>query len=282
MDRNDIETHRFIAVLITCAAVLSLIGPALAKSGDPAKKKPAVAKKAAKLDPDRAAVAEFFKTVKAATERQAKLTPESGHGYERGTYHLPETWCAERLKVPKEAVIDRCLVRELAERRVAVLIMVSNCEAERCDAGYWIFSDRKGLRRSPATLDYELVVSPDYRFLYVGQIDMGRDGYTTRLTRIELKTLETREVAGCASPALSPSKRWIVCRDAVGDVHRFSTPQGPLERVHTVDLGEERIYSDGHGSLGVSAVQFIRKNRMRVVTLTSDGEEDMEVVQWKE
>ena len=51
--------------------------------------------------------------------------------------------------------------------------------------------------------------------------------------------------------------------------------------MHTVDLGEERIYTDGHGSLGVSAVRFMGDNRMRVVTLTSDGEEDIEVVPWK-
>ena len=241
---------------MACGALLLLMGPAVAKSGDRPKKK-AIPAQAAKADPDRAAVAEFFNEVREATERQAKRTPDSGYGFERGTYYLPEKWCADRLEVPKETVIDRCLVHELAKRRVAVLIMVSDCEAEHCDAGYWIFSDRKGLRRSPTALDYELVVSPDRRFLYVGSIDMGRDGYTTHLTRMEFKTLETRYVADCASPALSPSKRWIVCRDAVGDVHRFPVPQGPLERVHTVDLGEERIYTDGHGSLGVSAVQFL-------------------------
>jgi hypothetical protein len=129
-------------------------------------------------------------------------------------------------------------------------------------------------------LDFELVVSPDHRFLYLGHTGMDSSGYQAYLTRIDLKTLDRRMVADCAAPTLSPSKRWIVCRDASGHVHRYSIHDGSMERVHTINLGKERIYSDPHIGVNLPAVQFIDKNRIRIVTLTADGKEDFEEAKW--
>jgi hypothetical protein len=271
----------FIAGCIACGVLLLQMRPALATSGDHPKKETVAVAEVAKTDPDRVAVADFFKTVRAAAEAQDKRTPDAGYGFERGVFYLPETWCVQRLSLPKDMVVERCTVLDVADRRVAVLIVVSNCEPEHCDANYWILSDRRGLRRSPTALDFELVVSPDYRFLYVGHTGRDPSGHTAHLTRIDLKTLKRRMVADCAAPVLSPSKRSIVCRDASGHVHRFSLPDGPLERVHTIQLGKKRIYSDAHGGLNLPAVQFIHNNRIRIVTLTADGDEaDVEEAKW--
>jgi hypothetical protein len=165
--------------------------------------------------------------------------------------------------------------------------VISNCEAEHCDADYWIFSDRRGLRRSPINLDFELIVSPDHRFLYVSEVGWGPKGLFAHLTRIELKTLNLQRVAECATPTLSPSKRSIACRDTSGNVHRFSMPDGPLRPVHTLNLGKKRVYRDAHGGHGLSAVQFIDDTRMRIVTVTQglqdDGnEEHVEEAKWVE
>ena len=136
-------------------------------------------------------------------------------------------------------------------------------------------------------LDYELVVSPDHRFLYVSEVGTGHKGLFAHLTRIELKTLKQRMVADCATPALSPSKRSIACRDTSGNVHRFSLPDGPLRPVHTLNLGKKRVYTDAHGGHGLSAVQFIDDTRMRIVTVTQglhdDGDgEHVEEAKWVE
>ncbi|MEE2779903.1 MAG: hypothetical protein VYE15_05245 [Myxococcota bacterium] len=277
--------HRlFIKGWFVFGLVLVALSPALASSGErPRKQKKTTTAESTKTDPDRAAVADFLKTVRAAAEAQAKRTPDAGYGVSRDAFYLPEAWCVQRLGLPKDRVMERCKVLDVADGRVAVLIVVSNCEAEHCDADYWIFSDRRGLRRSPMNLDYELVVSPDHRFLYVSEVGTGPKGLFAHLTRIELKTLKQRMVADCATPALSPSERSIACRDVSGNVHRFSLPDGPLQPVHTLNLGKKRVYFDAHGGHGLSAVQFIDQTRMRIVTVTDDGDEDhVEEARWVE
>lgn len=277
MSKHTYYARLFMAVSIACGVLLLQMEPTLA--GRPSTKK-VTKTHVAKVDPDRMAVSDFFEEVKNATARQKKRTPDAGYGFDRGKYFLPETWCIERLKVPKGVLVERCLVRDVRESRLAVLVMVSDCESEMCDAKYWIFSDRRGLRLSPVALDFELVVSPDDRFLYVGNTMNGPDGARAQLTRVDLKTLKTRMVAGCAAPLLSPSKRWIVCRDASGHVHRLSIKGGPLKRVHSINLGKERIYNDAHTGVSLHAVQFIANDRMRIVTLTGDGEERVEEAKW--
>jgi len=255
----------------------------MASSGDRPRKERGTATKITKADPDRVAVADFLKTVRVEAEAQNKRSPNAGYGVGRDGFYLGEAWCVQRIGLPRGTVLERCKVLDISNGRVAVLIVISNCEIEHCDADYWIFSDRRGLRRSPIKLDFELVVSPDHQFMYVGEIQSSPEGQKAQLTRIELKTLKHRKVADCAAPVLSPSKRSIACRDASGDVHRFSLPDGPLEPVHSIDLGKNKIYSDAHSGVNLPAVQFIAKKRIRIVTLTHKGdEEDVEEAQWVE
>jgi hypothetical protein len=283
MSRDSIYARLFIAGFIACGVLTLQMRPALATSGDRQKKETVAVAEVAKTNPDRVAVADFFKTVRAAAEAQNKRTPDAGYGVGLGAFYLAEAWCVQRLGLPKDMVLERCKVLDVADGRVAVLIVVSNCEPEHCDAAYWIFSDRRGLRRSPMNLDFELVVSPDHQFMYVGEVGYSPKGHKAKLTRIELKSLKQRTVADCAAPVLSPSKRSIACRDTSGHVHRFSLPDGPLKPVHTIDLGKKRIYSDAHSGVNLPAIRFIANNRIRIVTLTHDGdEEDVEEAKWVE
>jgi hypothetical protein len=126
MSKDIIYPRLFIAGCIACGALFLQMKPALATSGDrPHKKKVAVAQ-VAKIDPDRVVVVDFFKAAQAAAEEQEKLTPGTGYGFEHGVFYLPETWCIERLSLPKDKVLERCMVRDVGERRVAVLIVVSD------------------------------------------------------------------------------------------------------------------------------------------------------------
>jgi hypothetical protein len=50
--------------------------------------------------------------------------------------------------------------------------------------------------------------------------------------------------------------------------------------VHTIDLGEDVIYTDAHSGVNLPPVQFIKKDRMRIVTLTREDTEDVEEAKW--
>jgi hypothetical protein len=106
------------------------IKPSLATPADRPNKEKVAVGQVAKTDPDRVAVADFFKTVRAAAETQNKRTPEAGYGVARGGFYLAETWFVEQLALPKDVVVERCKVLDVADRRVAVLIVVSGCEPD--------------------------------------------------------------------------------------------------------------------------------------------------------
>ncbi|MBM64960.1 MAG: hypothetical protein CMH55_01845 [Myxococcales bacterium] len=283
MFSDVIYARPLVTGCIFCSLLIGQVRPAVATSGDRPRKETAAVTKVTQTDPDRVAVTDFLKTARAAAEAQNKRTPDSGYGVDRRTFYLAEAWCVQRVSLPRNMVLERCKVLDVSDGRVAVLVVTSNCEVEHCDADYWIFSDRRGLRRSPINLDFELVVSPDHQFMYVGEVQSGPEGPKAHLMRIELKTMSLRRVANCAAPVLSPSKRSIGCRDASGNVHRFPLPDGPLTLVHTIDLGKKRIYSDAHSGVTLPAVRFIADNRIRIVTLTQGGdEEDIEEANWVE
>lgn len=266
------------------------VAPALAQSVDSKPATPTIpdqpskAESAPKASPnlDLAAVEGFFKALDATMKTAAESSSSEEYGFERGEWWLPRTWCETKLGLSKDDPIETCQVLDISSRRAAVVIVIKACEAEHCDVDYWILSDRSGLRPSPISLDFAPVVSPDSKYLYAGHTGMGPEmnGYTAYLRRVTLDTLETEQVAECAAPTLSPSERWVVCRDASGHVHRMPVNGGPLERVHTIDLGKDVIYSDPHIGVNLPPVQFIKKNRMRIVTLTAGDEEDVEEAKW--
>jgi hypothetical protein len=266
-----------IAGLVVMLGAGAGVAPALAQ---PSKSKVAT-KKVAKLDPDLAAVDDFLNAIAATLKSDPKASSSERYGFSsRGVWHLPSTWCVTHLGLPKDKPIEDCMVREVSGRRAAVVILIKDCEAEHCDVDYWILSGRSGLRPSPIPIEYVPVVSPDNKYMFNGDTGMGPDGYQADLTRITLETLKTEVVAACAAPVLSPSERWVVCRDASGHVHRLPIQGGRLERVHTIDLGEDVIYTDAHSGVNLPPVQFIKKDRMRIVTLTREDTEDVEEAKW--
>ena len=239
-------------------------------------------------DSDHAVMKQFFREVQAATEGQKIATPDQGYGFERSTWYAPESWCIKALKLQKNKTLERCLIRQLGGQRVAVVTTVSDCEPEHCETTYWVLSGRSGLRKSPIPLDHNLVLSPDQRVLYVGHTNPSPKGYEASLNRIDLKTLAHTLVAPCAMPVLSPSGRWIVCRDAQGNVHRFGTEGEPMEQIHTLRLGKLRISTSPHIGVDLRPVVFVARQgkerpvRLRVVTPCHQGDEVVEEIDWVE
>jgi hypothetical protein len=282
MYRNIIYARLVLAgciagLLIMWCAGLGL-APALAHPVEPE----VATAKATKPDSDLAAVHEFLEAISATLKTDSEISPSEGYGFERGVWRLPTTWCVARLGLPKDKPIEDCMVRELSGRRAAVVIVIKLCEHEHCEVDYWILSGRSGLRPSPIDLDFVPVVSPDSKYLFAGHTGMEPEvsGYIAYLTRVNLDTLETEHVANCAAPVLSPSERWVVCRDASGHVYRLPVQGEGFERIHTIDLGKDVIYSDAHMGVNLPPVQFINENRMRIVTLTHGETEDVEEAKW--
>jgi hypothetical protein len=282
MAKHTICLLLFIAGCAPPSVVTVRAGPAI-KTGltEPSKAKVAHIKPA-KIDPDQAVVDAFFKDVRATLKKGSKASSSKGYGFERGVWTLPTAWCVGRLALPKNKPLEDCMVREFSGRRAAVVTVVKDCEPEHCEVDHWIISGRSGLRPSPIALEHKPVVSPDNKYLFAGHtgVEPPAHGYRAYLVRVTLKTLETELVAACAAPTLSPSGRWLVCRDASGNVHRLPIGGGRLERVHTIDLGKDVIYSDPHIGVSLHPVQFIKKDRIRIFTLTAENKEDIEEAKW--
>jgi len=284
MAKNSIFLVFFIAGCVPPSVVTVPAKPTINTAQTEPSKAKVAAIKPAQIDLDRAAVEAFFKDIRATLKKNPKASSSKGHGFERGVWTLPTTWCVARLALANNKPLEDCMVREVSGRRAGVVIVVKECEPEHCEVDYWIMSGRSGLRPSPIDFEHVPVVSPDNKYLFTGYTGMEPPaaGYKAYLMRVTLKTLETKFVAACGAPVLSPSERWLVCRDAAGHVHRMPIDGGPLERVHTIDLGKGVIYSDPHIGVSLHPVKFIKTDRMRIFTLTSDDREDIEEVKWVE
>jgi len=284
MSKNIIFRRLFIAGFTTCLVILLCASPGVTPVHAQPPKTKVTVKKKAKIDLDLAAVAAFFKDVKKTIKRHAKKSAPHVHDFSRGIASLPKSWCRKTLKLSKDFAFEECMVRDVSNKRAAIVIVVKGCEPEHCEVDYWIVSDKNGPRPSPVWFEDAPVVTHDRRYMFTGHTGMEshKSGYIAYLTRITLATLKTEAIASCAAPTLSPSGRWVVCRDADGHVHRLPVQGGDLERVHTIDLGKDRIYSDAHMGVNLAPVTFIKKNRIRITTLTADDKEDIEEFTWIE
>ena len=220
----------------------------------------------------------------AATRKPGEKTTPS----KTGVWWMPEAWCAKRLSYPKNQSLERCIVREIGQRRAALVISVKRCEPEHCETDYFILSGTSGVRKTSIQVEGGLIVSSDSRAFFMGELGYvtagdgsGPTGYRANLMRVDLGSLESRRVANCTVPVLSPSGRWIVCRDENGHVHRVSRDGKQSRRVHTIDLAGERISGDAHIGLNITAPTFLADGRLRIETDTT-GETDVEVIKWED
>ena len=205
-----------------------------------------------------------------------------------GVWWMPETWCVKRLGYPKNQVMESCVVQEIGERRAAAIFAVKYCEPEHCESDYFIISGTSDVRKTNREFVGALIVSSDLTGFFVGSLGyiVPDDspiptGYTADLMHVNFETLESRWVANCMVPVLSPSGRWIVCRDEKGDVHRLNRAAKNMQRIHTIDLKGERIEGDAHVELNIPPVEFLADGRVRIETPTT-GDTDVEFMKWRE
>ena len=171
-----------------------------------------------------------------------------------------------------------------------MIVVETECEPEHCEVDYFLMTGTSGPKRLPFDVDGPWVFSPNRRYLYFGSTGMGFDDekgtptgkYEAFLARLDVTTMQSAPVASCASPVLSPSKKWVVCRDAAGHVYRMPVRGGALELIHRVNLGKNIIYIDAHIGVSLHPVVFLDAKRMQVKTPMRDAGFKTDVVKWRE
>jgi hypothetical protein len=238
---------------------------------------------------DQKAVNSFFRAVVAA-KIAAKNKGDSKPTVKDEAWYLPDEWCVAKLGYPKGKSLEGCMVYAVSGHTAAIIHAELYCEPEHCEADFYLMSGTAGPRRLVGDVYGPWVLSPDRKSLFLGHTGMGVDDngsltgtYEALLTRIDVATLKKSYANGCASPVLSPGKKWIVCRDADGHVHRMPPNGGKLELVHRVDLGKETINIDAHIGVSLNPVSFLDRGRMQIQTLTRENQElKTKVIIWKE
>ena len=238
---------------------------------------------------DQKAVDAFFISI-----ISAKSTARKGAGAMLTTsddqWHLPNEWCIKKLGYPKGKPLEDCSVYAVSGHTAAMIHATLYCESEHCENEFYFMSGLAGPIRLAGDVYGPWVFSPDRKSLFMGGTGMGIDDegqvtgtYEASLTHIDVSTLNRSYANPCASPVLSPGKKWIVCRDADGHVHRMPPNGGKLELVHRVDLGKETINIDAHIGVSLNPVSFLDRGRMQIQTLTRDNQElKTKVIIWKE
>lgn len=152
---------------------------------------------------------------------------------------------------------ESCSLRLLANGTAGAVAVVDSCGEHLCDVRYWVFAGDD--RRWTSEVHYgglELEVSPDHRWLFVGQlretgpepVEMGPRGplwnYEFSTEQVDLSRQVTVATLPCGSLVLSPKGRYYVCRDLAGNVLRVPSAEPraaglePFVRV-TLEPGQE-------------------------------------------
>jgi hypothetical protein len=237
---------------------------------------------------DQKAVDSFFMEVVAANTSAGNAVDAAPTG-DNAAWYLPNEWCVARLGYPKGKQLEGCTVFEVSGRTAAIVHTVLYCEAEHCEADFYLMSGTGGPRRLVGDVYGPWVLSPDRKSLFLGHTGMGVDDrgsftgtYEAFLTRIDVATLKKSHVTACASPVLSPRKRWVVCRDAQGHVHRMPANGGKLEPVYRLNLGKDTINIDAHLGVSLHPVRFPDAAHMIIETLTREQAMKTKTINWKE
>jgi len=190
-----------------------------------------------------------------------------------------------RALVPfREAPIDNCGIELLANGTAPVIAVVSGCGQHVCDVRYYVWY---GERTQPYVFDpggslVTLEVSPDHRYLLIGEIAYSEEEYPPmpqkgQTARLEFATGRRSVVADCLSPRLSPAQHWYVCRNLRGDVLRFPVGFGPTSTVARAALPvDDEVKIGGPFEDFPAPVEFVAPGRLRYSLYLRNAEEVVE------
>ncbi len=161
-----------------------------------------------------------------------------------------------------------------AGRAVSVRVTLE-CGGDTCTAEGWLFTEVRATVAIPVDTDYD--VSPDAKFLYFTRPTATKSlgEYKVDVARRDLATSVEVGLATCASPAVSPSGAWVLCRSRTDGV--VKVPSGG---------GAPTVVVKGTG-VAADWTPYARVFPNPVVFLTSDSLEvwtgsKRRVVPWKE
>jgi hypothetical protein len=190
-----------------------------------------------------------------------------------GTRGAPREWCMARLQQTTD--IEACEVTAIGDGRAVVITMTLLCEDEHCEFQNWIINGRAAPIMFDDVVGTLPVLLPGGMGLLLGRAELtGPNEYTASLKRVSLHPGGGSIEAACAAPAISPSEKWIVCRDVDGDVHRMPIGGGPLTPVFDTRHSPHR---DPHIGVALQPVEFIAPDRIRITT-----QEEVEETPWVE
>jgi hypothetical protein len=161
-----------------------------------------------------------------------------------------------------------------AGRAVSVRVTLE-CGGDTCTGDGWLFTDVRPTVAIPVDTDYD--VSPDARFLYYTRLTLTKSlgEYKVDVARRDLTIGVDVKLAACASPTVSPSGAWVLCRSRTDGV--LKVPSGG---------GAPTVVVKGTGVV-INWTPYSRVFPNPVTFLTSDSMEvwtgsKRRVVAWKE
>ena len=236
---------------------------------------------------------EFVAEVTAYMDSACSVDPDRAEyeGWEYGEgdlWRLPKEWCRQNLP-PVDGEMEQCRISVQAGGKAAVVYIVSDCY-ELCNVDSWLVLGPQGPQRvAPELVSPEhlptMVITSDLAYGYTGWAEYcGPQGYCTSMTRVDLRSMTKKTWSECGMPSLSPCELWVVCRALNGDVLRMPVPEGPLEKVYSLDLPEgDQIYAAPEPGVLLHPVVFENDSTMLVRTGTVTLECLHEVrVRWRE
>jgi hypothetical protein len=192
-------------------------------------------------------------TVQSVKDGAAAHSPEPPKSSARSLAQLLSAWsvlgpesrrafCAELLRQP-EGGFERCTLETLGLGSALLVRLVGNCGGDSCSTRGWI-RNRSMTEFGPLPFDVGAAVEANLEgtalfadtttdVLIPGSAGRDPFGGTEPVitTRVLLPSFDATPFAPCFSARLSPSGKWLLCRDRAANVLRVPAAGGPPERV---------------------------------------------------
>lgn len=174
-----------------------------------------------------------------------------------------------------------CRVESIGGGAATAVYVTTECGGDSCGVLAWVRA-RQGakMRPVPPYVAGNLESIPGEDAVVVDDVSSEPGKAAVTLSRVELASGKGAPFARCMSAALSPAKRWIVCRAKNGDVMRVPVRGGKLERVATA--GVAGVAFSPYSRRYPDAVTFPDAEHVRFEIETEDAKPIVRVVPFSE
>ncbi len=145
---------------------------------------------------------------------------------------LDSAQCKHLLNVTGE----RCEISRQLDGQVAVVRVVTECQGDSCSLRNFVLTTRPQPIELPGDDGRggnieggDIVITPDQDYAICDNArpaEKSSGEWQVSLARVSLVSQKVTHFADCMSPALSPARHWIICRNRTADVLRVSLKGG--------------------------------------------------------